>query len=285
MDNRKYSLSYKKPLFVKNREAIKEIEMVTESIPQLLLQIYIFQKENNIFSLFSLSVIFYGLIKSEQIRSIVTSTFSILFGLIGLCGFKAFFYFERKRILVQKFIHPEKDVSQKIGRFICLMIWYFSIVISRLVLIGLIVSYQWILLILFILFNLIISVVLSKLEKNYFEQRKFLKEFEKEKDDFKKLHRQQYKVDEPVENFIYFRTKSTLKKFLTLFYSILGVYENLFINIEYHQDHFYIPRQTKNYLIFYFLFYIQNITFAIILYFLFNNDLRILLFYAFPFLV
>ena len=186
MDKRKLYLSIKKPLFVKNREAIKEIEMVTESIPQLLLQIYIFQKENNIFSLFSPSVIVY---KWPQVFSIVTSTFSILFNLIGLCGFKAFFYFERKRILVEKFIHPEKDIFQKIGRFICLMIWYFSIVISRLVLIELILSYQWILLIPFILFSLIISVVLSIKEKKYFEQRKFHKEFEKEKDDFKKLHR------------------------------------------------------------------------------------------------
>ena len=78
MDKRKFRLSYKKPVFAKNLEAIKEIEMATESIPQLLLQIYIFQKENNIFNLFSPLVVVY---KWAQILSIVTSTLSIIFGL------------------------------------------------------------------------------------------------------------------------------------------------------------------------------------------------------------
>jgi hypothetical protein len=59
---------------------------------------------------------------------------------------------------------------------------------------------------------------------------------------------------------------------------ILEVYENIFINLEYHEDHFYIPRQTKNYIIFYILFYIENIIFAMILYFGYKNDLRIILF-------
>jgi hypothetical protein len=62
---------------------------------------------------------------------------------------------------------------------------------------------------------------------------------------------------------------------------IVGVYENIFINLEYHSNTFYIPRQTKNYIIFYLLFYIENIIFAIILYFGFNNNLRIIFFYVF----
>ncbi len=36
-----------------NLEAMKQIEMVSESIPQLILQIYIFLKKNNIFNVFS----------------------------------------------------------------------------------------------------------------------------------------------------------------------------------------------------------------------------------------
>jgi hypothetical protein len=72
---------------------------------------------------------------------------------------------------------------------------------------------------------------------------------------------------------------------------IFGVYENMLIrmlinmliNIEYHSDHFYTPRQTKNYIIFYLLFYIENIIFAIILYFGFYNNLRIIFFYVFTF--
>jgi hypothetical protein len=64
---------------------------------------------------------------------------------------------------------------------------------------------------------------------------------------------------------------------------IFGVYDNVLIIIEYHSTSFYIPRQTKNYIIFYFLFYIENIIFAICLYFGLNNNLRIILFYVFTF--
>jgi len=66
--------------------------MVTESIPQLILQIYIFHKKIDIFNVLSSSSIFYELYKSPQIRSIITTTFSIIFGLIGICGSKAFYY-------------------------------------------------------------------------------------------------------------------------------------------------------------------------------------------------
>jgi hypothetical protein len=63
----------------------------------------------------------------------------------------------------------------------------------------------------------------------------------------------------------------------------MGVYEDMLVNIEYHTDHFYIPRQTKEYIIFYFLLNIENIIFAIILYFGFINNLRIIFFYVFTF--
>jgi hypothetical protein len=62
-----------------------------------------------------------------------------------------------------------------------------------------------------------------------------------------------------------------------------GVYENIFINIEYHSDFFYIPRHTKNYLMYYFLFYANNIEFSIALYFESSNNLRILLFFVLTF--
>jgi hypothetical protein len=64
---------------------------------------------------------------------------------------------------------------------------------------------------------------------------------------------------------------------------IFGVCGNIFINIEYHLDYFYTPRHLKEYTLFYLLFYIENISFAIILYFELNKSLRIILFYVFSF--
>ncbi len=272
-------MSYKKPEFVKNREAVKQIEMLTESIPQLVLQIYIFQKKNDIFKVFSSPSIFY---ESPQIRSIIISTLSIIFGLISIYGYKAFYYYEQKRILFERIRHPEKELYQKIGRFICLFFWYFSVVVSRNLLIGLIFSYNGYLIIPLILISSIKSFILSKLEKKYFEQGKFLKEFEKETNAATLLFSKEYGRDD-IEYLIYFEQKSLFKSILTLFNMIVGVYDNMFINIVYHSTSFYIPRQTKNYIIFYFLFYIENIIFAIILYFGFNSNLRIIFFYVFIF--
>jgi hypothetical protein len=275
-------LSYKKPEFVKNREAVKQIEMLTESIPQLILQIYIFQKKNDIFNVFSSPSIFYESYKSEQIRSIIISTLSIIFGLISIYGYKAFYYYEQKRILFGDIRHPEKELVKKIGRFICLFFWYFSVVVSRNLLIGLILSYNGYLIILLILMSSIKSFILNSLEYMYFEQKKFLKEFEKETNAARLIYTEDFGQDK-VENLIYFEQKSLFKLILTLFYMIFGVYDNMLINIEYHSNTFYIPRQTKEYIIFYFLFYIENIIFAICLYFGFNNNLRIILFYVFTF--
>ena len=131
LDTRKIKLTRKKPIFVKNREGTKEIEMLTESIPQLILQIYIFQKKNDIFNDISSPSIFYEFYKSAQIISIITSTFSILSGIISIYGYKAFYYYEQKRVFINKIRHQEKGSFQKIGRFISLFFWYFSVVISR----------------------------------------------------------------------------------------------------------------------------------------------------------
>ena len=86
---RKIKLTRKKPIFVKNREGTKEIEMLTESIPQLILQIYIFQKKNDIFNVFSslVEIIFLFL---SQIGSIITSSLSFIFGMICIYGYEAF---------------------------------------------------------------------------------------------------------------------------------------------------------------------------------------------------
>ena len=54
LDFRKIMMSRKKPNFVKNREAVKQIEMLTESIPQLILQIYILQTKNDISNVISM---------------------------------------------------------------------------------------------------------------------------------------------------------------------------------------------------------------------------------------
>ncbi len=282
LDFRKIMITYKKPNFVKIREAVKQIEMLTESIPQLILQIYIFQTKNDIFNVFSSPSIFYELYKSAQIRSIFTSTLSIIFGLISIYGYKAFYYYEYKRILLGRITHPEKGPLQKIGRFISLFFWYFSVVISRILLIAIKASYELYLLLPFILAILIKSLILNSDEKKYFEQKKFIVEFEKETTDFRKLYSTE-KGFVDIEKLIYFKPKSLLKSILSFFYMIFGVYDNVLINIEYHSNTFYIPRQTKNYLAFYFLFYIENIIFAMILYFGFNNNLRIIFFYVFTF--
>ncbi len=275
-------MSRKKPEFVKNREAVKQIEMLTESIPQLILQIYIFQKKNDIFNVFSSPSIFYEFYKSAQIRSIIASTLSIIFGLISIYGYKAFYYYEQKRILFGDIIHPEKELVQKIGRFICLFFWYFSVVVSRILLIGLILSYNRYLIIPLILISSIKSFILSKLEKKYFEQKKFLKEFEKETNAARHLSTEEFGRDD-IKCLTYYKKKSLIKSILTLFNMIFGLYDNIHINSEYNSDIFYIPRQTKNYVIFYLLFNIKNIIFAIILYFGFNNNLRTIFFYVFTF--
>jgi hypothetical protein len=269
----------KKPKFVKNREAATQIKMVTESIPQLVLQIYIFQKKNHIFKVFSSPSIFY---ESPQIISIITSTLTIIFGLIFIYGHEAFYYYEQKRILLDKIRYAEKELLQKIGRFFSLMIWYFSVVISRIILIALILSYKPYLIISLISLMYIKSMILNKFEKKYFEQKKFLKEYEKETKALRHLFSEEYGEDN-IEKLTYFKQKSLLKSILTFFILIFGVYENMFINIDYHSTSFYIPRQTKNYIIFYLLFYIENIIFAISLYFVFNDNLRIIFFYVLTF--
>jgi hypothetical protein len=278
-------MSFKKPEFVKNREAVKQIEMLTESIPQLILQIYIFKTKNDIFNGLASPSIFYELYKSPQIRSIIVSTLSIIFGLISIYGYKAFYYFEQKRILFGDIRHPERELVQKIGRFICLFFWYFAVVVSRILLIGLILSYNRYLIIPLILMSSIKSFILSKLEFMYFEQKKFLKEFENETNVVRHLYIKMYGGQGIIEYLTYYKQKSLIKSIFTLFNMIVGVYENMLINIEYHSRSFYIPRQTKNYIIFYFLFYIENIIFAIILYFKFNNNLRIIFFYVYTFLI
>jgi hypothetical protein len=282
LDERKIMMSSKKPEYVKNREAVKQIEMLTESVPQLILQIYIFQKKNDIFNVFSSPTIFNEFYKSAQIRSIITSTLSIIFGMISIYGYKAFYYYEQKRILFYSISHPEKELVQKIGRFVSLFFWYFSIVISRILLIGLILSYNGSLIIPLILMSSIKSFILNKLEKKYFKQDKFLKEFEKETNAARHLFTEESALDD-IENLIYFKPNSLFKSILTFFSMIFGVYENMFINIEYHSIIFYIPRQTKYYYIFYLMFYIENIIFAFILYFGFNYNCSVIFFYVFTF--
>jgi hypothetical protein len=237
LDFRKTMMLFKKPEFVKNREAVKQNEMLTESIPQLILQIYIFQTKNDIFNGLASPSIFYELYKSPQIRSIATSTLSIIFGLIGIYGYKAFYYYEQKRILFNRIRHPEKELIQKIGRFISLFFWYFSVVVSRILSIGLILSYNRYLIIPLISISSIKSFILSILEKKYFEQDKFLKEFKKETNAARHIFSKEYGRDE-IEYLIYCKQKSLIKSILTLFNMIFGLYDNMLIHIEYFSEIF-----------------------------------------------
>jgi hypothetical protein len=120
------------------------------------------------------------------------------------------------------------------------------------------------------------------LEKKYFEQKKFLKEFKKETNAARLIFSKEYGQNK-IEYLIYYKQKSLFKSILTLFSMIFGLYENMLISIEYHSTFFYIARQTKNYIIFYLLFYFENILFSLISYFGFNNNLRIIFFYVFTF--
>jgi hypothetical protein len=161
VDTRKISLLRIKPVYIKNREALILIETATESIPQLILQIYIFQKKNDIFNVFSSPLILYD---SPQIRSIFTSTFSIISGLISTYGYKAFYFYEKNRRFLDEMVIPlEKGLFQKLGKFSSLMIWYFSIAISRILLISLILSIKPYLIILLIVFTFIKSLILNRL--------------------------------------------------------------------------------------------------------------------------
>jgi hypothetical protein len=207
---------------------------------------------------------------------------SIVFGLVSIYGYKAFYYYEQKRILLDKIRYPEKGSFQKISRFFSLIFWYFSVVISRILLIGLILSYNPFLILLLILFVLIKSLILNTFEKKYFEKKKFVEEFEKETTDFRELYKRENGFVD-IEKLIYYKPKSVLKSILSFLHMIFGVYDNVLINIEYHSNTFYIPRQTKHYIIFYLLFYIQNIIFSLILYFGFNNNLEIIIFCVFTF--
>jgi hypothetical protein len=125
-------------------------------------------------------------------------------------------------------------------------------------------------------------VVLSRLEEKYFKKIKFINEFQKETKEFRDLYKISFNSTK-IENLIYYKSKSIMKSILTFFYMIFGVYENIFINIEYHSDIFYIPRHTKNYIMYYFLSYTHNIIFSIALYFESSNNLRILLFFVLTF--
>ncbi len=120
------------------------------------------------------------------------------------------------------------------------------------------------------------------MEKKYFEQKKFLKEFKKETNAARLIFSKEYGQNK-IEYLIYYKQKSLFKSILTLFSMIFGLYENMLISIEYHSTFFYIARQTKNYIIFYLLFYFENILFSLISYFGFNNNLRIIFFYVFTF--
>jgi hypothetical protein len=132
-------------------------------------------------------------------------------------------------------------------------------------------------------FVLIKALILNTFEKKYFEP-KFIKSIVKNSIGYREIGLIKIgEVDE--EKVIYQKRKSLLQSFLSFFYIILGVYDNMFIKIEYQADPFYIPRQTRYYIIFYVLFYIENIIFAIILYFELNNNLRIIFFYVFTFAI
>ena len=95
-----------------------------------------------------------NIIIRSQLFSIATSSLSIVFGLKSCFWLEAFHYLE------------PKIVNAKIMRHICLVIWYFLVVIPRLVLISLLLSFPkveirniWIMAC-FILFTLVKSIVI-----------------------------------------------------------------------------------------------------------------------------
>ena len=221
---RKSSLEMRNPGYNKNRKLINNIEIITESMPQLVFQYYLYRQKNSFSDLFDL---FFkstttANVSLKQARSIVTSSLSIIFGLSKVFGLDAFYKIEPKLVKAKKIRH------------IAVYIWYFLIVIPRLYLISLLVSMGATATLFFLSINLIKSFLLSSFDTT--TSMKSLK--------FK----------------YYFHETKIYFLFLNFCYSIVGVYKNIFIQYEnaYHRRNAF-KYAGSCYLFYYYLLYMQNI--------------------------
>ena len=126
------------PSFNKTTKFLKFIDLFSESIPQILIQLIIYKMKKNLirdffrdfFSLFSSSTTF-NTVLSSQIITISTSFISIAVS-INL------FLLNRDKPEVFYYYKPE-EIKAKTLRQVTIFIWYLLVVIPRLVLIFLLI--------------------------------------------------------------------------------------------------------------------------------------------------
>jgi hypothetical protein len=135
-----------------NMEAIRNIEIITESIPQFIFQVYVFNHRNDIL------VTLYN--NKWQLLFLIFPICSIVFGLKSL-RFELFYYFE-----------PEEIKATK-SRHFASVLWYLLIVIPRLWLISMILFKSYLMFLIFLVLSIIINIIIYLREKNLTEKDNF----------------------------------------------------------------------------------------------------------------
>jgi hypothetical protein len=241
------SVLNKKPKFLRQfptdasvyREAIRLIELASESIPQLIFQIYLINQEvlikNRIGEPDKMSKIssgfsklfpnmyfqsnFYFEINQNQGLSIILSINSIVQGLTILWGFQAFYYFK----------------FGLIGTFtrIFIFAWYL-LVIPRIFLISMLASYDYRFCLLLIIVSILSSIFINYIEKGKQQKRDKKIEIEMKRNKSNKL----------------------VNAILYSLYLVFGVYKNVFTVFIIRKKH------TIYYLVYYLVFFIINASFS-----------------------
>ena len=245
------------PSFNKTTQFLKFIDLFSESIPQILIQLIIYKMKKNLIidffrdflSLFSSSTTF-NTVLSSQIITISTSFISIAVS-INL------FLLNRDKPEVFYYYKPE-EIKAKTLRQVTIFIWYLLVVIPRLVLIFLLILnieikiFNVAIFTSFFLFAFIVSII--TVGKEYF-----------------------FSVN----------NKHRFKKYLKLIcnaisvfmYSAVGVYKIIILKKEVNTEK---GNTNWRYIVYYLLFWIQNIVFVLILFFCSLKSYLMILFIVVP---
>ena len=222
--------------------------MVSEAIPQFIVQAHVFSRKYSIIDLiidlFSSSTTMEIILKS-QLKSMITSSFSIILGLSSIFGNEAFYYLE------------QETVQSNTLRKIVLLIWYFLVIIPRLyvfsysftcivtVTTGItsnlyrFIPFYWFCL--SICLHVIACTLIYAAEKDYY---------------LKNVDNDNKKVLVSRKNNIYYLI-------LYCVYSCVGIYKNYLIEFESNTEKRKFTKTNKWYYVaFYFIFYFENILLA-----------------------
>ena len=137
------------------KKAIKSIEIITESIPQMTLQIYIILKMNEKLT---------GL----KALSIITSGLSIVFGLSDIFSsevFCSYLRYDKNKASIKYIIYHQ----------VILILFYFGITLPRIFMISMIAAYNMSLCIVFVITSLGIYIPINLLERKAIQNGKKLK--------------------------------------------------------------------------------------------------------------